>query len=155
MYSPDVSLLSEQNPQSQSANVRNQFLKRLRTRKTRSLRRRRRKTRTRSPPEPPQGPAPDQRLRGNGAAGSFQNFPRLSVRPQRGLHLFASLMPQSEPSPCIKHKPQQRESTCSQPSDISVSPGETRFPSETIFQEPFRIVARLRCPFGGTYSVPL
>lgn len=118
LYSPDVTLLSEQNPRSQNANVRNQFLKRLRTRKSRSLRRRRRRRKTRSRPEPPQGPAPDRRLRGNRAAGGFQNLPpalRQTTARAPWVLSSASLVP-------------QRQSTCSKPSDISVPPGKPVLP---------------------------
>lgn len=66
LYSPGVTLLSEQNPQSQKESARNQFLKHLRTKKIRSLMRKRKKRRRKSPWEPPRDLPLDQRPRGNG-----------------------------------------------------------------------------------------
>lgn len=66
LYSPGVTLLSEQNPQSQKESARNQFLKHLRTKKIRSLMRKRKKRRRMSPWEPPRDLPLDQRHRGNG-----------------------------------------------------------------------------------------
>lgn len=66
LNSPGVTLLSEQNPQSQKESARNHFLKHLRTKKIRILMRKRKKRTRMSPWEPPPDQPPDQRHRGNG-----------------------------------------------------------------------------------------
>lgn len=89
LYNPGVTLLFEQNLQSQKENARNQFLKPLRTRKTRILRRTRRRKKKMSPQEPLQGPPPDQRLRGNGGNRELPKaFTTFSIRQQLWLSLI-------------------------------------------------------------------